>query len=332
MNLERFVSSRAAQWRELDALVRGARGGVSKLTPDRLLELGEHYRAAAADLALARRAFPYEPVTEELADLVGRARGVVYARAAHGETVGRFFSTTLWRELRAMSPLLWLSVAVIVGSVFLGVLWAVWDPQSASGLLPSGSHISVHSKGAFYGVSVASRGGLAAEIFVNNIIVACLVVVGGFTYGVITVCSLAYNGALLGVIGTLEWKGGGFSQFVRLVVPHGLLELSCFALAGAAGLCIARALIDPGRRSRAEALADSTPRIGAAIVGVMVFLVCAGTVEGFITPWDLSLPAALALGVALCTAFWSAVVLRGRRARREAREQPQTLASDFSRT
>jgi uncharacterized membrane protein SpoIIM required for sporulation len=257
---------------------------------------------------------------------------VVYARAARGESVGRFFSTTLWHELRAMSSLLWLSVAVIAGSVLLGALWAAWDPASASGLLPSGSHISVHTKGAFYGVSVVSRGGLAAEIFVNNIIVACLVVVGGFTYGIITVCSLAYNGALLGVIGTLEWKGGGFSQFVRLVVPHGLLELSCFALAGAAGLSIARALIDPGRRSRTEALSDSTGRIGAALVGVMVFLVCAGTVEGFITPWDLPLPAALGLGIALCAAFWSAVVLRGRPAPRDVGAAPQTLASDFSRT
>jgi uncharacterized membrane protein SpoIIM required for sporulation len=332
MNLERFVSSRAAEWRELDALVRRARGSTATRAPAELLELGERYRAAAADLALARRAFAHEPVTEELADLVGRARGVVYAKAAHGESVGHFFTTTLWGELRSMSSLLLLSVGVITGSVLLGVLWAVWDPASASGLLPAGSHISVHTKGAFYGVSVASRGGLAAEIFVNNIIVACLVIAGGFTYGVITVCSLAYNGALLGVIGTLEWQGGGFSQFVRLVVPHGLLELSCFALAGAAGLSIARALIDPGRRTRTEALADSTGRVGAAIVGVMVFLVCAGTVEGFITPWDLSLPAALGLGVVLCTAFWSAVVLRGRGAARSAREPRQTLASDFSRT
>jgi uncharacterized membrane protein SpoIIM required for sporulation len=332
MNLERFVSSRAAEWRALDALVRRARGGVGRLTTAELLELGERYRSAAADLALARRSFPHEPATEELADLVGRARGVVYARSAHGESVGRFFSTTLWRELRAMSSLLWLAVAVIAGSVLLGVLWALWDPASASGLLPSGSHISVHTNGAFYGVSVVSRGGLAAEIFVNNIIVACLVVAGGFTYGVITVCSLAYNGALLGVLGTLEWKGGGFSQFVRLVVPHGLLELSCFALAGAAGFAIARALIDPGRRSRAEALSDATGSLAAAIVGVMTFLVCAGTVEGFITPWDLSLPAALGLGVALCAAFWSAVVLRGRRAPEGASGVAQTLASDFSRT
>ena len=332
MNLERFVSTRAAEWRELDALARGSRGSVSKLSPADLLELGERYRAAAADLALARRSFPHEPVTEELADLVGRARSVVYAKAPHGESVGRFFSSTLWCEIRSMSSLLWLSVAVIVGSVLLGALWAVWDPASASGLLPAGSHISVHTKGAFFGVSVASRGGLAAEIFVNNIIVACLVVVGGFTYGVLTVCSLAYNGALLGVIGTLEWKGGGFAQFVRLVVPHGLLELSCFALAGAAGLSIARALIDPGRRSRPDALAAATAKVGAALVGVMAFLVCAGTVEGFITPWDLSLPAALALGIVLCAAFWSAVVLRGAAAARAKSAAGQTLASDFSRT
>jgi len=192
------------------------------------------------------------------------------------------------------------------------------SPASAVGILPAGAHVSVHSRGGFYGISVPERGGLAAVIFTNNIIVAFLVVVGGFTFGVTTVASLAYNGALLGVLGTLEWRGGGFSQFVRLVVPHGLLELSCFALAGAAGFSIARALIDPGRRTRADALAASSSRTGAALLGVVLFLVCAGLVEGVITPWDLPLAAALSLGVVLCAAFWTMVVVRGRPPRVDA--------------
>lgn len=62
-----------------------------------------------------------------------------------------------------------------------------------------------------------------------------------------------------------------------------------------------------------------------------MFLVCAGTVEGFITPWDLPLAAALCLGVVLCATFWITVVVRGRRRPAAAGGAPQTLASDFSR-
>ena len=251
MNLERFVTTRSADWRDLDALLRRAGERPERCSPDELVALGARYRAAAADLALARRAFPHQPVTEDLELLVGRGRGVVYSRASREETAGRYFSTTLWRQLRSLSWLLWLSIGITALATALGVLWAVTDPQAASGLLPAGGHVNVHTRGAFYGISLPERGGLAATIFVHNILVAFLVVALGFAWGVPTAFLLAYNGLVLGVLGALEWRGGGFDQFVRLVVPHCLLELSCFALAGAAGFAIARAIVDPGPRPAA---------------------------------------------------------------------------------
>ncbi len=329
MNLERFVSTRAPDWHELDVLVLRAGARPARLSPGDLVALSAQYRAAAADLALARRAFPHQPVTEDLERLVAGARAVVYSRSSRDETAGRYLSTTLWREVRSLSWLLWLAVGVTVVATLLGVVWALADPSSAVGVLPAGFHVSVHNRGGFYGISVPERGGLAAFIFVHNIVVAFLVIALGFCWGVPTAGLLAYNGLVLGVLGALEWRGGGFEQFVRLVVPHGLLELSCFALAGAAGFSIARAVIDPGRASRAEALAAVAPRTAAAVLCVVAFLVAAGTVEGVVTPWDLPLPAALAIGVSLCAAFWAAVVVRGRPAPAAA-PRAQALASDFT--
>ena len=310
MNLERFLSERTDAWAELDSLVRRANGRIGRLTPDQILRLGELYRIAAADLALARRSFPLAAGTERLQGLVILAHSLVYSRATRTETAGEFLGGGLWRRIRENGRCLAISAAVMAGAVVLGVLWALLDPASASGLLPSGSHVSVHSRGAFYGISVPARGGLAVTIFVNNIEVSILAIAGGFTFGVLTVYSLAYNGALLGVLGTFEWQGGGFDQFVRLIVPHGLLELSCIALAGAGGLAIARALIDPGRASRTQALA-ALAALGATVLGVVIFLVVAGLTEGFVTPWDLPTAAALAVGLALSGAFWTMVVWRG---------------------
>ena len=331
MNLERFVSTRTKDWHDLDALVLRAGGRPERLGTDELVALGEGYRAAAADLSLARRAFPHQPVTEDLERLVAGARAVVYSRTTRDESAGRYFSTTLWREVRSLSWLLWLAIGVTVAATALGALWALEAPASAVGVLPAGFHVSVHTRGGFYGISVPARGGLAAYIFVHNIVVAFLVIALGFLWGVPTAGLLAYNGLVLGVLGALEWRGGAFSQFVRLVVPHGLLELSCFALAGAAGFSIARAIIDPGRASRAEALSTAAPRTAAAVLCVVAFLVAAGTVEGVVTPWDLPLGAALALGVALCAAFWAAVVVRGRPGPSTSIPSAQALASAFSR-
>jgi uncharacterized membrane protein SpoIIM required for sporulation len=155
---------------------------------------------------------------------------------------------------------------------------------------------------------------LAVGIFTNNIVVAFLALAGGFTFGLLTVYSLAYNGALIGVLGAFEWRGGGFDEFMRLVLPHGLLELSCISLAGGAGLAIARALIDPARRTRSEALARLVPVIGACTLGTVIFLVVAGLTEGFITPWNLPTVAAVIVGVTLAGSFWAMVIVRGRSA------------------
>ncbi len=312
MKLERFLAERTDAWEELGSLVGRAHGRVNQLTPEEILRLGELYRMAAADLALARRSYPVAAGTERLQGLVISAHALVYARAARTETVGEFLSHGVWRRIRETGRCLAISGAVMAGAVVLGAIWALLDPASASGLLPSGSHVSVNSRGAFYGISVPARGGLAVTIFVNNIEVSILAIAGGFTFGILTVYSLAYNGALLGVLGTFEWRGGGFGQFVRLIVPHGMLELSCIALAGGAGLCIARALIDPGRSSRSDALAAMVPRLGAVVMAVVMFLVVAGLTEGFVTPWDLPIGGAIGVGVLLSGTFWTMVIWRGR--------------------
>jgi uncharacterized membrane protein SpoIIM required for sporulation len=311
MNLERFLSQRTDAWTELDGLIRKAKSRVGRLGPDEVLRLGELYRMAAADLALARRSFPLAAGTQRLQELVIQAHSLVYSRATRSETAGEFLGHRLWQRIRENGRCLALSAGVLVGAVVLGTLWALSDPTSASGLLPAGSHVSVHTRGAFYGISVPARGGLAVTIFVNNIEVSIMAIAGGFTFGVLTVYALAYNGALLGVLGTFEWRGGGFDQFVRLIVPHGLLELSCIALAGAGGLAIARALIDPGRASRADALAAMVPRLGATVLGVVLFLIVAGLTEGFVTPWDLPTGVAVGVGVLLAGGFWTMVAWRG---------------------
>jgi uncharacterized membrane protein SpoIIM required for sporulation len=319
MKLERFLAERSRDWSELEALV--GRAGVSggALSPEELRRLGTLYRSASADLALARRTFPGTGGTLRLQALVASAYGVVYSRVDRNETVGEFFSHGLWRRIRQNIGCVGLAAGVMFACTALGVLWAVADPAAAIGILPAGFHTAGKSfHGGYFGISVPARAGLAVGIFINNIEVSLLALGGGFTFGVLTAYSLAYNGAVLGVLGALEWRGGGFDEFVRLVVPHGLLELSCISLAGGAGLAIARAMIDPGRRTRSAALGRLVPVIGTCALGSVIFLVVAGLTEGFITPWNLPTVPAVVVGATLAGTFWAMVVFRGRPGRAAA--------------
>jgi len=291
-----------------------AHGRPERLAPAEVLRLGLLYRSAASDLAVLRRHVPEAEGTRRLQTLVGRAHGLVYGKAARHDTVRHFFATRFWQRVRAGGRCLGLAVLIMAGFAALGALWAEVRPEAAAGILPSGVHASARpGVGGVVGISIPARSGLAFEIFTNNILVSIEALAGGFTLGLLTAYVLAFNGAMLGVLGMLELKAGGFSQFVRLVVPHGLLELSCIAVAGSAGFLVARALVDPGHRTRAQALRSLVPMLGDTVLGVAAWLVVAGLTEGIVTTWDLPLAGALAVGLGLAGTFWTLVVVRGRR-------------------
>src|SRR5262249_22067192 len=133
--------------------------------------------------------------------------------------------------------------------------------------------------------------------------------------GLITILVLLYNGLLMGVIGGLAIGAGNGRPFFELVLAHGVLELSCIAVSGAAGLRIAMAIVDPGPRPRGDAFRAESRAAGEMVLGTMPWLVVAGLVEGFLTPAGKGLTTVLIVGFGLGVLFWSLVFWRGAPAR-----------------
>ncbi len=315
MTLERFLAQRAGSWSELQALVDRAKGKADRLDPGEMRRLGLLYRQAAADLSQARRRYPDSPGTARLEALVTASHSLVYGKARRDERFAYFFSTRIWRSIKQGGRSLAISVALLVGFTVLGFIWAVFEPVTASGILPAGFHATTHpGQGGVVGIAIPARAGLAFQIFTNNIEVAILALAGGFTLGLLTAYVLASNGTMLGVLAGLEWKAGAWEAFTRLIVPHGILELSCIAVAGSAGFQITRALVDPGRATRSAALQSITPRLADTVLGVAMCLVVAGLTEGIVTTWDLPIGLALGVGLFWGALFWGLVVRRGRAA------------------
>ena len=86
-------------------------------------------------------------------------------------------------------------------------------------------------------------------------------------------------------------------MFFELVVAHGVLELSCITVAGAAGLRLGWSIVDPGLRTRMTSLGAEARRSVAIVLGTMPWLVVAGLIEGFVTGSGISLGAVLAVGL-----------------------------------
>jgi uncharacterized membrane protein SpoIIM required for sporulation len=119
-------------------------------------------------------------------------------------------------------------------------------------------------------------------------------------------------------------------EFFTLILPHGMLELSAVFLAAAAGLRMGWAVIDPGARTRVQALAEEGREAMTIALGLIVVLATSGAIEAFVTPSSLPSWARIGIGAVAEVAFLAYVVAAGRRARRlglsadiaEAPEQP----------
>lgn len=316
MNRADFASQRRGDWNELAELATraAARGGRrARLDADRVLRLGSLYRAAVADLALARRRFPGDPLTTGLEGLVQRARAAVHAQTRSRQSVRWFVTTGFWRRVRQSSAKVALAALLLFGpAVAIGV-WTKHDPVTAARVQPALANAATQrGVPADRGFSSGDSAAISSEIFTNNMRVALLAFAGGLTLGLLTVYMLVTNGLIVGLLGGLSLDGGTWSRFVQLIVPHGLLELSLIVVAGAAGLRVADAIVHPGHMRRGDALVMEGRAAIEMAVGAALCLIPCGLVEGFVTPRGIGYWPAIAVGVALAGSFWSLVLWRGR--------------------
>jgi uncharacterized membrane protein SpoIIM required for sporulation len=323
-NLDEFVRERTPTWDELDHLLQAGANAPARLGPAGVLRLGECYRSVAADLAFARRRFPADPVVGRLEGLTQRGRQAVYGAARSRNTVREFVSHGYWRRIRERPALLALSFVCLALPTLLAGYWAWRDPGPASGLVPDAyqSVTQPRTPGQDLGVSVDEQSDLAAQIFTNNIQVTFLAFAGGILLGLGTLYVLIQNGIMLGAVAGLAIGAGNGRPFFELVVAHGVLELSCIVVAGLAGLRLAAAIIDPGTKSRMDALRTEARAAVEIIIGTMPWLVVAGLVEGFLTPAGTGLTVVLTVGFALGAIFWGLVLWRGGPAATPATDEP----------
>jgi uncharacterized membrane protein SpoIIM required for sporulation len=319
VTLERFLRERQAAWRELEELARAARRRPERLGPERVRRLGDLYRAAAADLALARRRFGGDPVVARLELLVGRARHLVYDTRARRGSIVRFATRDYWRLVAERPLALVISAALLFAPATLSGAWALRDPASATGLVPPEFRDVAEEERPWRDLEAGEQAAFSSYVFTNNIRVSAVAFAGGIAFGLLTALVLVFNGVVLGTVGGLMIEAGNARGFLELVTAHGVLELTCVVVAGAAGLRLGWSIVEPGRLQRRVSLLREARRSIAIVIGTAPWLVLAGIVESFRAEWaELGLGTVLGVGFALGGLYWSLVVVCGRRRAHEA--------------
>ncbi|MEQ1893327.1 MAG: stage II sporulation protein M [Planctomycetota bacterium] len=125
---------------------------------------------------------------------------------------------------------------------------------------------------------------------------------------------IATNGLMLGTYTAVAGHHGQAGAISSILWTHGVLEIQALVLAGTAGLVLVRAFVRPGARTRALALTLESRRALAVFAPVFPLLVCAGLIEGFVSP-HAPLPVRLAVAVTSAVALLGWAGFAGRSAR-----------------
>jgi uncharacterized membrane protein SpoIIM required for sporulation len=154
----------------------------------------------------------------------------------------------------------------------------------------------------------------AAQVWTNNAWIAAGCLVLGVFLGLPVVYILWQNALNVGVAAGLMAAHGRLDVFFGLITPHGLLELTAVFVAAGAGLRLGWTVVDPGPRTRVDALAQEGRAAVGIAIGLAGVLLVSGVIEGFVTPSGLPTWARIGIGALAEVAFLAYVWTYGRRA------------------
>jgi uncharacterized membrane protein SpoIIM required for sporulation len=318
VDIDAFVAANQTGWTRLQELTKRARR-PARMSPGELDELTELYQRCGAQLAHARVAYAGDAVlVSRLTLLVGDTHAVLFGQrdGEAAKSIARFATSTF--PAAVVSLRRYIAVAALLTFVPWAVfqVWLSVSPRAFDLVAPDAvkeAYIN-HEFESYYSSQPAQN--FATEVFLNNVRVAFLAFAAGILLCVVTALVLAINGANGGVAGGMFTHVGETGKFWGLILPHGLLELSAVVVAGAAGLRIGWALIDPGDRTRFAALTKEAHRAGNVVIGLVAAFLLAALVEGFVTgrPWSTAVR--VGIGIAVFVLFWGWTIVFGVRAAR----------------
>lgn len=309
-----FVARHSAEWARLESLV-GRASSPRRLSGAEVDELVELYQRTATHLSVVQSSGGDPVLVGRLSSLVARARtAVTGTRKGALRDVVRFltvdFPAVLYRAR-------WWWIGTTVFFFVVAVAWTVWllhHPDQRNQLAPADQvkQLVEHDFQDYYKQAPAHD--FAAKVFTNNAFIAAMTIASGLLLGIPVLLLLYSNAVNVAVDAAFMIAGHRTGLFFGLIVPHGLLELTTIFVSAGLGLRLGWTIVDPGRRTRAQALAEEGRATIVGALGTTLMLLVSGIIEAFVTPSGLPTWARIAIGVLAELGFLWVVFFLGRRA------------------
>ncbi len=311
MDLDAFAAVHQEAWDRLDRLSARRPRSLRGAEVDELVIL---YQQAATHLSVVRSSTSDPVLAARLSRTVARGRAAVTGVGEPpGRELARFvvvsFPAAVWRARWWVAGSAAASLAVATALA----LWVVGSPELTARVLsdPSAQQVADQDFRRYYSTYAAPS--FASQVWTNNASIAALCVALGVT-GVGVVYVLAQNALNIGTTAGVMAVYHRLDVFFAFITPHGLLELTAVFTAAGSGLALFWAWVEPGPRTRAQALAVEGRSMVTVALGLVPVLAVSGVVEAFVTPAPWPTWARIAVGATVWLAFLGYVGVLGRRA------------------
>jgi uncharacterized membrane protein SpoIIM required for sporulation len=314
--MNRFIDEKKDNWQQLEGLLSILEtSGLRGMSRAEVRELGELYRRAAADLAIARAETRDPKLINYLNSLVVRAHGKIYRAEGDGlKLIKRYFTHDLPLAFRRTWRFTLAAFVIFLLFAVGAFLLAFYDPQFTAFM----GHESIETAAKndmrwWLSLNEANQIG-ASQILTNNIQVTFLAFALGMFLCVGTIYILIINGLHIGgVLGVSFRVDPAFgNELVNFMFAHGVVELSCIFIGAGAGMAIGYSIIDPGDLPRGKAIAKQGVESAKLVIGCAIFLFIAGIIEGFISPSNLPPFTKYLTGILTGVAMLAYLLLAGR--------------------
>lgn len=297
--LRRQLGARASRWRSASERLGRLERRESIDIAD-ALEVADDYRRVAADLATARRLDPASRTREQLESLYARLHGELHRprsrplhalRALLRDALPESLARLRWHLLTVS---LLFVLAIGAGASLVGA-----NPGLAR-LFASAEMITTVERGRLWTeglLNVVPAPVLSLQILTNNVVVSLFAYCAGMLFGLGTLYIVALNGLMLGGVFAFTAANGLGGDLFRFVVAHGIVELACLCVAGAAGAAVGESLVRPRLATRSESFMRAARETLPVVAAVVLLLLGSGVIEGYVSPDpDVPLVARLVIG------------------------------------
>lgn len=304
MNLQRWLLQRKPDWVNLENILNKIdSSGIKALKSSEILTLGSLYRCASADLSRARVNNASEQIIAYLNNLTLRAHNNIYKLSS-------FKLSNIWDFIVYDFPCAFretfaefvLAFGIFVFAAVLAMLTVHSDPSNTSDYFVPPNVIQSLRQGNFWTDDLTSNPLISSQVMINNIRIALSALSFGMILGIGSLFIMFYNGFVIGGSIQVVAENGLLIKILTFISAHGVIELTTVFIAGAAGLIMGWALVNPGEYKRWDAVKLKAKIASKLAMGCVLLLIIAGTIEGLISP-NQHIPAYIKFLIALLSAI-----------------------------